>query len=199
MGYWAVSGRLRDTRRRATHRSSNQVRITSQQRVIKLGSDYIPATGNPLGAPPILGAQASMPACLGQSAIAGSLQAWMPALPGWAALPGIIKLGSDYIPATEVKAVIFYFVSRGSTALNISVFHSETEFLISALNFAPLSRGSASTIFSCWAALTRYDSPGRRSFIKKKANSGATTRSRQSTRYSLPDISQSLRWNARSF
>jgi len=29
-----------------------------------------------------------MPACYGQSVIAGSKQAWMPALPGWAALPG---------------------------------------------------------------------------------------------------------------
>src|SRR5262245_49394062 len=32
----------------------------------------------------ILGAQATMPACLGQSVIAGSKQAWMPALPGCA-------------------------------------------------------------------------------------------------------------------
>src|SRR5262249_58932892 len=97
------------------------------------------------------------------------------------------------------KPATLYLDSRGSTALKISVFHSETEFLISARNFAPLSRGSASTIFSCWAALTRYDSPGRRSFIKKKAKSGATIRSRHSTRYSLPETSQSLRWKARSF
>ena len=66
-----------------------------------------------------------------------------------------------------------YSDSRGSTALKTSVFQSETVFLISARNFAPLSRGSASTIFSCWAALKRYDSRSRRSFIKKKAKSGA--------------------------
>src|SRR5262249_8203942 len=95
------------------------------------------------------------------------------------------------------KPTIFCLGSRGRTALKTSVFQSETEFLISARNFAPLSRGSASTIFSCCAALKRYDSPGRRSFIKKKAKSGATTRSRHSTRYSFPEISQSLRWKAR--
>ena len=74
--------------------------------------------------------------------------------------------------------MIFYLDSRGSTELKTSVFQSETEFLISARNLAPLSRGSASTIFSCCAALTRYDSPLRRSFIKKNAKSGATIRSR---------------------
>src|SRR5215475_9685311 len=144
MGYRVVSGRLRDTRRRAT------------PEIIELGSDYIPAAG---------------------------YQIWFGLHPS----------------NRKEKPAIFYLDSRGSTALKISVFHSVTEFLISARNFAPLSRGSASTIFSCWAALTRYDSPGRRSFIKKKANSGATIRSRQSTRYSLPETSQSLRWKARSF
>src|SRR5215467_5386914 len=114
---------------------------------------------------------------------------------------------SSHIPATDhrirfglhpskrgEKPAAFYLDSRGSTALKTSVFQSETEFLINARNFAPLIRGNASTIFSCWAALTRYDSPGRRSFIKKKAKSGATTRSRHSTRYSFPEIFQSLRW-----
>src|SRR5262249_1246155 len=110
------------------------------------------------------------------------------------------QIGFGLHPSNRMeKPAVFYLDSRGSTALKISVFHSETEFLISARNFAPLSRGSASTIFSCWAALTRYDSPGRRSFIKKKAKSGATIRSRHSTRYSFPETSQSLRWKARSF
>src|SRR4029453_4272957 len=110
-------------------------------------------------------------------------------------IPAAIKLRirPDYYQLERGQLAAFYFESRGSTALKISVFHSETEFLISARNFAPLSLGSASTIFSCCAALKRYDSPGRRSFIKKKAKSGATMRSRHSTRYSFPDISQSLR------
>src|SRR5215831_11555634 len=71
---------------------------------------------------------------------------------------------SSHIPATDhqikfgllwKKPLPYYLDSRGSTALKTSVFQSETEFLINARNFAPLIRGNASTIFSCWAALTR--------------------------------------------
>src|SRR5262249_45588836 len=85
---------------------------------------------------------------------------------------------SSHIPATdhpirfglhpskrEEKPAAFYLDSRRGAALKSSVFHSETEFPISARHFAPLSRGSDSTIFSCCAALKRYESPGQRSFI----------------------------------
>src|SRR5262245_33780990 len=129
---------------------------TRSAQIIESGSDHIPAMENPRERRaswerrhPCL--QASGNRRLTEASKHGCLRSQ-----GGRRSRGIIIFGSDYIPATEVNAAIFYFVSRGSTALNISVFHSETEFLISALNFTPLSRGSASTIFSCCAALTRY-------------------------------------------
>ena len=51
-------------------------------------------------------------------------------------------------------------MSFGNTALKTSVFQSEIESRISTCNFALLSLGIASTIFSCWTALTKYDERG---------------------------------------
>src|SRR5262245_28965980 len=106
----------------------------------------------------------------------------------------IIKFGSDYIPATEGgKPMLSYLDSPGSNSSRISVLQHESESLISPRNFAALSRGSASTICSCLAALARYDLRSRRFFITKKAKSGTTIRSKDSARYSLPETSQILR------
>src|SRR5215471_17055166 len=106
----------------------------------------------------------------------------------------MIKFGLDYIPATERgKPTLSYFDSRGSNSSRISVFQHESESLISPRNLAALSRGSASTICACLAALARYDLRSRRFFMTKKAKSGTTIRSRDSARYLLPETSQILR------
>src|SRR5262245_40747859 len=83
--------------------------------------------------------------------------------------------------------------SPGSNSSSISVLQHESESLISPRNFAALSRGNASTICSCLAALVKYDLRSRQFFMTKKAKSGTTIRSRDSARYSLPETSHILR------
>src|SRR5262245_59568342 len=86
---------------------------------------------------------------------------------------GLSAHRSSHIPATDHpirfglhpskrggKPAAFYLDSRRGAPLKTSVFHSETEFLISARHFVPLSRGSDSTISSRCTALKRYESPG---------------------------------------
>src|SRR5262245_45230315 len=97
------------------------------------------------------------------------------------------------------KTAISYLGSPGNNSSSISALQQESESLIRQRTFAALSLGNDSPIGSCCAALARYDVRSRRFFMTKKAKSGTTMRSRDSARYLLPDISQSLRWKARSF
>src|SRR5262245_19198399 len=59
-----------------------------------------------LEAPPILGAQASLPAYIDQSALAGTLQAGMPALPGIFIVSGAVRFEQRLRVVAQVVAPV---------------------------------------------------------------------------------------------